>query len=586
MTPESGGIKVATAQNLVLNSVKMGNTTVSQDGMTIVAPTLARTVVLNSAGLNNGGNKITNVKAGEADTDAVNVGQLNLANATIDKGLNFGGDSGTDVNRKLGQKLTVKGGDTINADPATKNISVTANGADTLTVRLAKDINLGNTGSVTTGNTQVNNAGITLYNGDNGQVVLTNNGLNNGNNKITNVADGLLSPTSKDAVNGSQLFKTNEDVAKGIKIGDGNSANDQQFALGDTINVTGDNNITTTASATGVQVKLNNQLNLGDEGRIQMGNSIMNNTGFTFVGNEPGRTVILGAGGLNNGFNRITNVAAGIDPTDAATVGQLEATTFALGKGWNVSAQGANASKVLAGDSVDLNNTDGNITVSKTAGNNDVSFNLNKNLVVDSVQTADSTLNNEGLTIAGGPSITKAGIDAADTKITNVVSGEVAADSKDAINGGQLYAQGMGISSIIGGNTTYDPATGTFTNNNIGGTGEGSIDGAIASIKRGEVVMTENIQTNTTNIATNTTNIATNTTNITKNTADIVTNTANITTNTTNIKANKDKIDAGLNFGADSGAVINKPIGDGSVLSFKGGNNIKTTAEGSIVNPT
>ncbi|MDA5132265.1 YadA-like family protein [Psychrobacter sp. ANT_H3] len=583
LTPESGGIKIATAQDLVLNSVKMGNTTVSQGGMTIVAPTLARTVVLNSAGLNNGGNKITNVKAGEADTDAVNVGQLNLANATIDKGLNFGGDSGTDVNRKLGQKLTVKGGDTINADPATKNISVTANGADTLTVRLAKDINLGNTGSVTTGNTQVNNAGITLYNGDKGQVVLTNNGLNNGNNKITNVADGLLSTTSKDAVNGSQLFKTNEDVAKGIKIGDGNSANDQQFALGDTINVTGDNNITTTASATGVQVKLNNQLNLGDEGRMQMGNSIMNNTGFTFVGNEPGRTVILGAGGLNNGFNRITNVAAGIDPTDAATVGQLEATTFALSKGWNVSAQATNASKVLAGDSVDLNNTDGNITVSKTADHNDVSFNLNKNLVVDSVQTGDSTLNNEGLTIAGGPSITKAGIDAADTKITNVVSGDVAADSKDAINGGQLYAQGMGISSIIGGNTTYDPATGTFTNNNIGGTGEGSIDGAIASIKRGEVVMTENIQTNTTNIATNTTNIATNTTNITKNTADIVTNTANITTNTTNIKANKDKIDAGLNFGADSGAVINKPIGDGSVLSFKGGNNIKTTAEGSSI---
>ncbi len=522
-------------------------------------------------------NRITNLGKGIAGTDAVNRDQLDeLTTDLTDLGLNFGGDSGTDANRKLGQKLTVKGGDTINADPVTKNISVTANGADTLTVRLAKDINLGNTGSVTTGNTQVNNAGITLYNGDNGQVVLTNNGLNNGNNKITNVADGLLSTTSKDAVNGSQLFKTNEDVAKGIKIGDGNSANDQQFALGDTINVTGDNNITTIASATGVQVKLNNQLNLGDEGRMQMGNSIMNNTGFTFVGNEPGRTVILGAGGLNNGFNRITNVAAGIDPTDAATVGQLEATTFALSKGWNVSAQATNASKVLAGDSVDLNNTDGNITVSKTADNNDVSFNLNKNLVVDSVQTGDSTLNNEGLTIAGGPSITKAGIDAADTKITNVVSGDVAADSKDAINGGQLYAQGMGISSIIGGNTTYDPATGTFTNNNIGGTGEGSIDGAIASIKRGEVVMTENIQTNTTNIATNTTNI-------TKNTADIVTNTANITTNTTNIKANKDKIDAGLNFGADSGAVINKPIGDGSVLSFKGGNNIKTTAEGSSI---
>lgn len=599
LTAEDGGIKVATAQDLVLNSVKMGNITVGKDGMTIVAPTASRTVVLNSAGLNNGGNKITNVLAGTDDTDAVNVKQLKLANTTIDRGLNFGGDSGKEVNRKLGDTLTVKGGDTISSDPATKNISVTANGKDTLTVRLAKDINLGNTGSVTTGNTQVNNAGITLYNGDNAQVALTNNGLNNGNNKITNVAEGT---TSTDAVNFDQLsltntnvstnaagIKTNKDtIALGIKIGDGDSANDQRFALGDTINVTGDSNITTTASATGVQVKLSNRLNLGDDGRMQMGNSIMNNTGFTFIGNESGRTVILGAGGLNNGFNRITNVAAGIADTDAATVGQLNATTFALDKDWGISAQGDESTMIKQGGAVDLNSRDGNIKISRTAAGSmaaqagravsphDMTFDLNRDIAIDSMQTGDTTVKDEGLMIAGGPSVTKAGINAVNTKITNVVNGDVAENSKEAINGGQLYAQGMGISSIIGGNTTYDPATGTFTNNNIGGTGEGSIDGAIASIKRGEAAMTGNIQTNTSNIATNTTNIA-------KNAADIVTNTTNITNNTTNIKANKDRIDAGLNFGADSGANINKPMGDGSVLSFKGGNNIKTTAEGSSI---
>src|SRR5690606_33089779 len=219
------------------------------------------------------------------------------------------------------------------------------------------------------------NAGITLYRGDNGQVALTNNGLNNGNNKITNVAQGT---TGKDAVNFDQLsltntnvstnaagIKTNKDnIAKGMKIGDGDSANDQQFALGSTINVTGDSNITTTASATGVQVKLNNQLNLGDDGRMQMGTSLMNNAGFTFVGNEPGRTVILGSGGLNNGFNRITNVAAGLDPTDAATVGQLSAATFALDKGWALSAQGDEATMVKQGSAFDLNSRDGNIKIS------------------------------------------------------------------------------------------------------------------------------------------------------------------------------------------------------------------------------
>ncbi|WP_299330188.1 YadA-like family protein [uncultured Psychrobacter sp.] len=536
--------------------------------------------------------KITGLTAGEDDTDAVNVYQLNQTNATINQGLDFGGDSGTDVNRKLGQKLIVKGDDTINADPATKNISVTADGDDTLNIRLDKDINLGNTGSVTTGNTQVNNAGVTLYNGDNDQVALTNNGLNNGNNKITNVADGLLDASSKDAVNGSQLFKTNQDIAKGIKIGDGNSVNDQQFALGETINVTGDSNLTTVASATGVQVKLNNQLDLGDDGSIQIGNSIMSDAGFTFVGNGVNRMVSqvsLSSRGLDNGGNTIRNVGEGVLNTDAVNVGQLKDVAIALDQGWGITAQGDIATMVKQGDAVDLSSKDGNIKVTRTlvngglarqagraAGANDISFDLNRDIAVDSLQTGDSTLTSDGLTIAGGPSVTKSGINAADTKITNVVNGDVSESSQDAINGGQLYAQGSGISSIIGGDTVYNPVDGSFTNNNIGGTGENSIDGAIASIKRGEIIINENIQTNTTNIESNTTKID-------ANAADIMTNTTNIETNTTNIKVNKDKIDAGLNFGADSGANINKPVGDDSVLSFKGGNNITTTAQGSSI---
>ncbi len=190
LTADEGGIKVATAANLVSTSLTTGTTVINNDGVTLTGGS-NQTVTLSNNGLNNGGNQITNVADGSLDTDAVNIRQLNTTTTTINKGLDFDGDTGTTVNRKLGQKLTVKGGDTINADPATKNISVTANGDDTLTVKLDKDINLGNTGSVTTGNTQVNNAGVTLYNGDNNQVALTNNGLNNGNNKITNVADGL-----------------------------------------------------------------------------------------------------------------------------------------------------------------------------------------------------------------------------------------------------------------------------------------------------------------------------------------------------------------------------------------------------------
>ena len=563
LTADNGGIKVATAADLVSTSLTTGTTVVNADGVTFTGGT-NQTVRLSNSGLDNGGNQITNVANGTIASDAVNFGQLQATTTTIDKGFDFDGDTGTTVNRQLGDKLTIKGGATVASDLSNgNNIGVVADGTSTLTVKLAKDL-----------------TGLNSANFGSG-VSISANGLNNGGNKITNVAEAT---TGKDAVNFDQLSATNSLVAKGIKIGDGNSANDQQFALGDTINVTGDSNITTMASATGVQVKLNNQLNLGNEGSMQIGNSIMNSNGFTFTDNGPGRTVRLSSSGLDNGFNRITNVAAGIADTDAATVGQLNATTFALDQGWGLTAQGDVATMIKQGSAIDLNSTDGNIKVSRSADNNvspdlraaaplagvnDISFDLNPDLNLDSVTTGDTIMNNNGLTITGGPSITKAGINAADTKITNVVNGDVSEGSKDAINGGQLYAQGSGISSIIGGETVYNPVDGTFTNSNIGGTGQNSIDGAIASIKQGEVVINENIQANTTNIQTNTTNIATNKT--------------NIDTNTTNIKVNKDKIDAGLNFGADSGATINKPVGDGSVLTFTGGNNITTTAAGSSI---
>lgn len=578
LTAEDGGIKIATKEDVTFTSASFANSTVR----------------VNREGLDNGGNRIVNVDDGQGDTDAVNVRQLNATNNTVDLGLNFTGDDTTVVvNRKLGQTLTLQGGAT---ELTENNIGVIADEEGNLNVRLAEDVMLGKNGSVRMESTVLNNAGVTITDGPNQTITLSNEGLDNGNNRIIKVDKGIA-PT--DAVNFAQLTMTNDEIAKGIKIGDGNSANDQQFALGDTINVTGDNNLTTVASATGVQVKLNNQLDLGDDGSIQIGNSIMSDAGFTFVGNGVNRMVSqvsLSSRGLDNGGNTIRNVGEGVLNTDAVNVGQLKDVAIALDQGWGITAQGDIATMVKQGDAVDLSSKDGNIKVSRKSVSdaaafdsspslqaaaiptnaNDISFDLNPDITLNSVTTGDTVMNDNGLTIAGGPSIKKIGIDAANTKITNVQNGEVSATSQDAINGGQLYAQGTGISSIIGGDTVYDAESGTFTNSDIGGTGESNIDGAIASIRQGTIEISENVQINTESITTNTTNIATNTTNI-------ATNTSNITTNTTNIKTNKDKLDAGLNFGADSGANINKPIGDGSVLSFTGGNNITTTADGSSI---
>ncbi|MGP5406421.1 YadA-like family protein [Psychrobacter celer] len=574
---DNGGIKIATADEVSFVSVTTGDTLLDNSGVTLTGGS-NQTVTLSNSGLNNGGNRVTNVDDGEEDMDAVNVRQLNATNSTVNLGLDFtGDDTNVIVNRKLGETLTIRGGAT---DLTDNNIGVVADEDGNLNVKLNEDVRLGKTGSVRMESTVLNNAGVTITDGPNQTITLSNEGLDNGNNRIIKVAEGIA---PSDAVNFAQLTMTNDEIAKGIKIGDGNVANDQQFALGETINFTGDGNITTLASAAGVQVRLNNQLNLGDEGSMQVGSSLMTNNSFTFVSdNAPNRTVRLTNNGLDNGFNRITNVAAGIDFTDAATVGQLEAATFALDQGWGLSAQGDSATMVKQGSAVDINSRDGNITISRTTASNgisplasraadvnDISFELNRDIAIDSVQAGDSTLSNDGLTIVGGPSMTKAGINAAETKITNVMSGEVSASSSDAINGSQLYAQGAGISTLIGGDTVYNPEDGTFTNANIGGTGQSSIDGAIASIKQGETIINESIATNTTNIEANTTDIATNTT--------------NISTNTTNIQGNTDRLDTGLNFGADSGDNINKPIGDDSVLSFTGGNNITTTAQGSSI---
>lgn len=92
-------------------------------------------------------------------------------------------------------------------------------------------------------------------------------------------------------------------------------------------------------------------------------------------------------------------------------------------------------------------------------------------------------VNDQGTKIDNTPSISKTGIDAGNQKVTNVQNGTVEKDSKDAVNGGQLFAQGEGVKNIIGGNTTYNPTTGAYTNTDIGGTGASTIHDAIAAVK-------------------------------------------------------------------------------------------------------
>ena len=241
-------VSIATKDEVEFTKITLGDT--------------ANNTVLTSTadGLDVGGDKITNVAKGTADTDAVNVSQLKGAadalgggagvntdgtfkapsytiiktdgtsytpannvgealsnlNAEVIKPITFAGDSGANSTRKLGETLTIKGGVTDTSKLIDNNIGVESDGNGTLTAKLAKNINLGNDGSLQTGNTKLDNDGVAITNSTypNKKVSLTSDGLNNGGNKITNVAAGT---DGTDAVNVNQL----KAAATKVTAGDG-----------------------------------------------------------------------------------------------------------------------------------------------------------------------------------------------------------------------------------------------------------------------------------------------------------------------------------------------------------------------------
>ena len=348
-------------------------------------------------GVNAGDKKITNVANGTASSDAVNVSQLNAAKTEVKAGKN------TTVTPETGAN-----GQTIyKVDSVDTSANVTT--TDALTVENKGAQNVGD-------------ASVTNYHLD-------------------------LSQKTKDEI--KQGVDANTTVTtKGLTFtGDSRKSNVKK--LGDEVEITGDDNITTEAKPNGVQVKLNKVLNVTS---VKAGDTTINNDGLT-VNGGPSVT----KSGINAGDKKITGVEAGTDDKDAVNVSQLNDVKKVANKGWNLTANGTNSSNVAPGETVDLNNTDGNIQITKNATDDNVTFNLNKTINVTNVNAAgnvtagDTVLNTDGLTIASGPSVTKSGVNAGSNKVTNVADGEVNANSKDAVNGSQLYSLGDTINKKIDG---------------------------------------------------------------------------------------------------------------------------------------
>ncbi len=580
VTKTGNKIQYGLNRDLNIDSVMAGDSKLDTTGLTITGGPSVTT-----AGINAGNQKITNVAAGtvsSTSTDAVNGSQLNTTNqnvttaqntantavtnaaaaqATADKGLNFSVNGGTADNVKLGETVNFANGTNTTAvyDPATNTYKYNVN----------DNIALTNAGSLTVGNSKVDNSGLTITGGPS----VTTAGINAGNQKITNVAAGTISASSTDAVNGSQLNTTNQNVTtaqntantavtnaataqntantavtnaaaaqatadKGLNFSV-NGGTADNVKLGETVNFADGTNTTAVydPATNTYKYNVNDNIALTNAGSLTVGNTKVDNSGLTIAGGPSVTTA-----GINAGNQKITNVAAGTNATDAVNVSQLGAITTAantktdalgistagnlgggavynpvtgavsspiysvngtnvnnvgdaitaLDKGWTLQSNGANAGAVKAGDTVDIGTVAGESNLKVTKTGNKIQYGLNRDLNVDSVTAGNSKLDTTGLTIAGGPSVTKSGIDAASQKITNVAAGTVSATSTDAVNGSQLHTldsrvtkNGDSIANIFGGDAKANP-DGSISNPtyNVAGTSANNVGDALTALDK------------------------------------------------------------------------------------------------------
>ena len=405
----SNNLKVRLAKDVKLNSVTAGNVVMDTTGFYVkkMTRTPAGTVSLTADGLNNGGNKIANIAAGEADTDAVNVSQLkNQGSEIVNKGFGIKAEDGNEVKKKLGETVDVVGDG--------KNISTRVEGGR-VRVGLKDDILLN---SVTTGRTRMDTNGLTVQDGSGNTAVtvdkdglkikdgpsVTKSGIDAGGKKITNVAAG---EADTDAVNVSQLKKAAAGAT--TKVADGKNTT-----------------VTSETNADGsktYRVNLNDDITLGTDPSKQI--SIKGSEGTI----KAGQVTVNGTAGTVNGLTNKTWDPNNITSGQAATEDQLKV----------VSGQAGKHSSVTAGSNISV-----------TTGTNANGGTEYKVAVVDTptfktVTTGNTVMSNSGLTIKNGPSITQTGVDAGGKRITNVAAGK--ADT-DAVNVGQLKQIGGAINKV------------------------------------------------------------------------------------------------------------------------------------------
>ena len=339
-----------------------------------------------------------------------NANDITNINTTIGKGLNFKGDDATVINKKLGEQLEIKGG--ASADLTDRNIGVVSDGAK-LNVKLKKDVDLGPNGSLTI----------------NGKTYVNKDGLNANNQKITNVATGTA---GTDAVNVDQLNAAIGGTAKAttVKAKDANvTVTEGTNAAGGKEFTVGLGNVVTVGQTHPVTVN-------GDAGTVNG----LTNTTWDIDNPQP----VSGQAATEDQLKTVSDGVKTNKTNITKNANDITNINTTIGKGLNFKGDDATVINKKLGEQLDIKGgadasklSDGNIGV--VSGNGALNIKLAKDVKVDSVTTGNTVINNNGLTVGGKTYVTNNGINANNQKVTNVADGQVAAGSKDAVNGGQLH---------------------------------------------------------------------------------------------------------------------------------------------------
>ena len=384
ITNNNGDVTEVTAAGTQVTNKAGDSATYGAEGITIVNKG-GNTIVINDGNVDFGGNTLSGINAGTTGGDAVNLDQVtnmvkNAGNSTTLAGLNFTGNAGSTVHKDLGQTLSIVGEATTAGAYSGQNVKTITDAAGNLHIQIAErpvfdtvTANAVSVGNTSSGNLiSISDQGISIANNGGDTITISNKGGN-----VLDFGGVTLS-----GVNAGNISATSTDAVNGSQL-------------------------------------------------FGMGNSVANSLGGTSYYDAGSNKVVTG---LNVGGNTYTNVQSALDAVNQTA-----------SSGWNVSTNGGTASNVAPGATVDFSNTDGNVQISNKGGN--ITVDLADNLKVDSIEVGgnkldkngltvgDTTISSDGVVIAGGPSMTKDGIDAGGKVITNVADG--VADS-DAVNVGQL----------------------------------------------------------------------------------------------------------------------------------------------------